>query len=276
VVSTPLRCAQLRDTPSTLPEPLRGSPRATPALSKLKQLVSRRFAPSNKLLEATPRLTLRKQVCYKSIAPRLSAGVQKVKMENLTEWLTIISLMLTTAALGFSAYQIRQNRQALLKNEKSLALSTHVRQLETLGRMHYVISLQVKLEDWIQKLSVDHKKLSSGIRKHDPNEIIPISDQGLSTPKHLVERHFADNAPDWAVELMFCGASYFYNSKSTYEYLWKKKTNEVNFSYAIDVQDRIEESIEGLKELKLLIENALPAAVLNCPASMSNDRYLGD
>ena len=184
--------------------------------------------------------------------------------------------MLTTLALGFSAYQISQNRQALLKNEKSLALSTHVRQLEALGRMHYVISLQVALKGWIQRLSVDHEKISNGIRKHDPNEIIPISDQGLSTSKHLVDRHFADNAPDWAGELMFCGASYFYNSKSTYKYLWNGKTNEVNFSYAIDVKDRIEESIQGLNDLRILIENALPAAVLNCPASISNDRYLGD
>lgn len=184
--------------------------------------------------------------------------------------------MLAAAALGVSAYQIRQNRQALLKNEKSLALSTHVRQLEALGRMNYVITLQVALERWIQELSRDHQKLSSGIKKNDSNHIIPISDLGLNTPKHLVERHFADNAPEWAVELMFCGASYFYNAKSTYEYLWKKETEEVNFSYAIDVQGRIEESLQGLRDLNLLIENALPSAVLNCPASINNECYLGD
>jgi len=41
-------------------------------LSKLKRLVTRREAPANKTLESTPQLTLRKQACYNSIAPRLS------------------------------------------------------------------------------------------------------------------------------------------------------------------------------------------------------------
>lgn len=197
-------------------------------------------------------------------------------MEHLTEWLTIIALLLTTIALGISAYQTYQNRQALKKTDQSLELSTHIRQVEVLDRMNYVIALQVSLESWINILTEDHGKITKGLNANDPNTIIQLSNIGLSTPSNLVERHFAKNAPTWATELMFCGASYFYNAKSTYEYLWKKKTEEANFNYAISVKDRIEESIHGLRGLKALIENALPPAVLNSPASISNDRYLGE
>jgi hypothetical protein len=197
-------------------------------------------------------------------------------MENLTQWLTIASLMLTAIALIFSAVQTYQSRLALLKTEKALALSTHVRQVEALDRMNFVIALQVALQGWIKTLSEDHKKINSGIQNNDPNPIIHISNSGLNTPAHLVERHFADNAPTWATELMFCGASYYYNAQSTYKSLWNEKTKEVNFDYSISVQNRIEDSLKGLRGLNLLIENTLPNAIMDCPASLNNEQYLGD
>ena len=82
---------------------------------------------------------------------------------TFTDWLTAISLFLAAVALGFSAYQTLLSKRALERTEDALRLSTHIRQLELLDRMHYVISLQVKLDQWIDELSDGLKKVESGI-----------------------------------------------------------------------------------------------------------------
>jgi hypothetical protein len=195
---------------------------------------------------------------------------------SLSEWLTIISLIVAAIALAVSAYQTYLTKVALIRTEESLRLSTHVRQLELLDRMHYIISLQVRLDRWLADLREATKEIDVALSRTDPNPLIHLANLAPKSPANLVDRHFYVNAPKWSVALMLSGAAYYYSSACNFHFLWKAKEQEGNFDFARTLKERITESVIGIEKLKAMVDEALPEAVLHAPASIDDDKFLGD
>lgn len=186
---------------------------------------------------------------------------------------TLVALVLNFFALLYTAYQIKQNRKALVIGNKSLELSTRTMQIEMLPNIHWVFSVQVKLDRWIKDLNEVVAKCKQAEKNQDIQPLIQLSKNGLESPKGLVSSNLYENAPKWLSTILITGAQYYYDAKAAQVYLCGSE-NSPQFNYIPALIERCNDSLGGLRTLLSYIDDVIPAVLLKSPASITDEEFL--
>jgi hypothetical protein len=190
--------------------------------------------------------------------------------------LGIITALATLAALFIAIYQSVLARRSLDAAKKSIDEDKRSRQLSMISKMSWVIEVQIRIERWLNDLEKLKKETAEATSKNDAAMLkamvatIPTSPDKINMAvPHLVY----ENMPDALREIMMSGAQYYYNAISPAAYLWTQDKG-ANWSYAVSIHDRYDDSISALRDLKSLISEMVPDVLLGTPASINERDFL--
>jgi hypothetical protein len=193
---------------------------------------------------------------------------------NLTDTLTLLTLALNLIMLGIIAYQTHLNRKALEAARSSIELSIKAAQIEMLPKAGWAIHVRVKLKIWIDDLTKDVEQTKKASEKQDSNLMKHLSDNGLKSPKGLVEKYSYEHAPNWLSLVLMSGAQYYYDAKIAQINLYDNNNGLPKFDFILPFIERCENSLKGLNDLLKIINDIVPEVYLNCPARLNNSEFL--
>lgn len=194
--------------------------------------------------------------------------------ETKIDILSVLMFIITLGALVISIYQSKLSRASLNAAIKSINEDKRSRQLSMLPKYSWVIEVQVMIERWISELEkIKQKTLDA--KKHQNIELIKEAARaGLKQPMDVaINKSVYDNLPDSLREIMMAGAQYYYNTMAPISHLWTEAKGP-DWNYASSIQERIDDSIYGLNELKKLIAEMIPTVILNTPATLSDKDFI--
>jgi len=193
-----------------------------------------------------------------------------------TNVLTIIALVLNFLALIVVTIQTILTRNALDAARDSIESSRKARQMEILPRASFIITVQNDLRQWKTEFQTTITTLEEISARQDAAALHAIALQGLTSPKGLVNRHMYERSPNWLSVIWVTGAQYYYNAKAPQRELWRDNTNQPNFNFIDMMIVRYRDSITGLTSLLSYINDIVPEAYLESPASIGDDAFLSD
>jgi hypothetical protein len=194
----------------------------------------------------------------------------------LTDFLTIIALVLNFAALIVVMIQTILTRKALDTARTSIESSRKTRELEDLPRASLIIIVQNDLLKWKKELQDAISSLRIISQSQDSNELRTLGHRGLKSPKGLIIKYRYEHCPNWLSVIWVTGAQYYYNAKAPQCDLWNDRTNQPNFNFVEMMISLYQKSIEGLTDLLAYIDDIVPKAYLESPASLNDESFLTD
>lgn len=203
-------------------------------------------------------------------------------MDNISDILTIVALIFNFITLLIVLYQTKLSKEAYEISERAFNNDKMIKELEQLPKINFVIHVNIQFDKWIRYLTDVSEQLY--IIKRDNNGVAlkQISENAPKTCKGLVESSYYEQAPEWLQEIYMCGAKYYYNSTANLSNLWDNKNNLgrldmlENKDGLESIIERIENSLQSIKELQGYINNKMPMVILNTPESISDRKYLSE
>lgn len=197
-------------------------------------------------------------------------------MNSFIEIATLVALFINTIALIVVIYQTRIAKQSLTTTKKSIDDAKTQRQLEILPKSTWVIEVQVQLEYWKKDLKEKRDLLQKGVDEKNDEMFQKASDTRIKSPKDLsLNKFLYDNMPAYLRELWMSGAQYYYNAIAPLPYVYKDENP--NYSYAESwIKERGEDSLQAISKLLEYLKDMIPSVILNTPASLSDEDFLGD
>ncbi|MCX5886673.1 MAG: hypothetical protein NT096_12325 [Proteobacteria bacterium] len=148
--------------------------------------------------------------------------------------------------------------------------------MEILPRANFIITVQNDLQQWKKEFQETITALHAISQERDRNALHAIAQRGLRSPKGLINRYMYEHSQNWLSVIWVTGAQYYYNSKAPQCELWNDRTNEPNFNFIDMMIDRYQESIAGLTALLSYVDDIVPKAYLESPASLNDEAFLSD
>ncbi len=189
-------------------------------------------------------------------------------------WVTREALSLTRRSLNLTGDSLDATKKSMDATNRSTELAIRTMQIDMLPRANWVIHVQIALEQWIDDLKSTIETASDAERKLDQELLYSLAQKGLKDPKGLVSRDIVERTPIWLSTILLSGAQYYYDAKAPQTGLWKDHDNTPWFDFIPRLISRCQDSIEGLQQLLKMIDDVVPAAYLNSPASLSDERFL--
>lgn len=183
------------------------------------------------------------------------------------------ALDLTKESLALTRESLDAAIKSMDATTKATELSIRTMQIEMLPSANWVIQVQVALDRWSGDLTSVIAAASAAARIHDAESLHTLALAGLRSPKGLMNRFDVEHTPAWLSTIWLAGAQYYYDAKAPQTALWKEKGNEPWFDFVPELIDRCNESIRGIQNLVKMIEDVVPPAYLNAPASVNDDRF---
>ncbi|HOP08465.1 MAG TPA: hypothetical protein PLF13_14425 [candidate division Zixibacteria bacterium] len=193
-------------------------------------------------------------------------------MTNI-EIVTILALILNLGALIVVAIQTHLTGKALRSATISTTLSIKTMQVNMLPSAGWLIDITCKFNSWIKNLN-DTINICRNIElTKDANHLEKLANDSSIYCTGLLHSQFRKHAPLWLINIGIAGAQYYYNAKSLQTCLWLPSKNTPNFELIPPFIQRCEDSIYWLNELLTFLDDVIPKAYLNAPASINEDRF---
>jgi hypothetical protein len=196
---------------------------------------------------------------------------------SITAVLTMVALILNIIMLGIVAYQTWLTRKSLDVANQSIQDARTTRQIELLGKHHWVIHVMVELELWQKSIRTTGARILEAATSRNAGDLKSIAAHGIHSPSQLSLRNYDyENMPTWLREIWLSGAQYYYNAICCVGTVWSEKPEpDYYFSYAKKlVEERFAHSDEAISTLRGYIVNMIPQVILNTPASISDEEFL--
>ncbi len=200
---------------------------------------------------------------------------------NWTEAVTLLSFTFTAAALVFVGYQIHQNSKLIRQNSELMSLAKEsidqqrrTLQVSMLPKAHFIFTVQVHLERWKQNIANITNALQVAVRDRDEQMLKKVAAKARKSPKGLVRKIEYEDAPDWLAAIWMAGAQYYYNFQAPLRDVWNDEEDEPWWDYVPSLLERGKDSSLCLDELLSYIDQAVPQAYADAPASISDDDFL--
>lgn len=128
---------------------------------------------------------------------------------NIAAKLSFGALLLNLITLGIVLWQTSITRSALLIADESNIRDIKTRQLETLPRANLIIYVQMKQDQWVDKIEKVKEQIEVALKDENPDAIKEISEIGLKAPKGLVDRFIYEKSTGWLAEILLfmCSSS---------------------------------------------------------------------
>ncbi len=194
---------------------------------------------------------------------------------STTDILTLLAIILSAIAVGFAAYQAILNRKALVAARKSIEMSTRTRHIEMLPKAGFAIHVDMKLSNWISDLSKVIELSQQAMGNKDDELLKELAGKGLKSPDHLVDKFMYEKAPPWLSEIYISSAQFYYDAKAPQVALWGFSSEAGNYSYIPSFIERCEDSINHIRQFKSYLDDIVPRAYLETPASINDDKFIG-
>lgn len=195
---------------------------------------------------------------------------------SLTDILTIIALFLNFAALCIVGYQTYLNRRSLQVATQSIDEDRKTRQIEMLPRAHFIFLVQANLQRYVSEMDSISKALSDAVSDRSLDGLKDVSAKAIHTPKGLVDKFSYENGPAWLAEIWLAGAQYHYDFRAPLRSLWNERDAKPFWELAPGLIDRGKSNAHHIRELMMYIEQVVPEAYANAPASISDSSFLSD
>jgi len=193
---------------------------------------------------------------------------------DLITILTIIALSLNLIALCVVAYQTYLNRKALLLARESIEESRKARQIEMLPRAGFVLEARYHLKKWSEDLEKLRNEIQRAQKTRNDTLLKEVSEKAIRTPKGLVSKSFYEKAPRWLAEILLAGAQYYYDCHAPMKDLWLTRDQKPFWDLAPDLLERFGESKDRIIELLGYIDQVVPEAYSQAPASLNDLDFL--
>jgi hypothetical protein len=190
--------------------------------------------------------------------------------------ITIAALVLNVIVLGIVAYQTYLNRKSMLLAKQSIDENRKTRQIGMLPRAGFVLEAQYFLNKWRRQLDELKKEIEEALRTKDDEAIKVISEKAITTPKGLISKSFYQKASSWLAEVLVAGAQYYYDCHAPMGDLWRKKDQKPFWELASDLINHFEKSSNRISELLNYIDQVVPDAYAEAPASLGDSDFLSD
>lgn len=200
---------------------------------------------------------------------------------NNSDLIALAAIFLNLITLGIVIFQTKLSKNSFDISNSSFQKDKQIRELEILPKMHFVIHVQLRLEEWKEKVQNIKEQLEIAVENQNHQALKEISSLGRITPKGLVVRFMYEECPDWLSEVYITGAKYYYYVAAPLKDVWDEKENkgrmflcEKNNEYSDSIIERCDESIYYLNQLLKYIEDAIPSVFLNSPESLADSKFL--
>jgi len=195
---------------------------------------------------------------------------------DISSIITIVALILNFVALCIVAYQTYLNRQSMLLAKESIDENRKTRQIEMLPRAGFVFEAQYLLNKWRKQLDELRREIEKALRTKDDESMRLISEKAIMTPKGLIMKSCYQKAPSWLAEILVAGAQYYYDCHAPMRDLWIKKDQKPFWGLAPDLINRFAESSNRISQLLNYIDQVVPEAYAQAPASLRDSDFLSD
>ena len=195
---------------------------------------------------------------------------------DMSSILTIIALFLNFIALCVVAYQTYLNRQSMFLAKESIDENRKTRQIEMLPRAGFVFEVQYHLNRWRKELDEFRKEIEKTLITKDDESMKLISEKAIRSPKGLIRKSFYQKAPTWMAEILLAGAQYYYDCHAPMKDLWIKNEQKPFWGLAPDLANRFAESSDRISQLLGYIDQVVPEAYAQAPASLNDRDFLSD
>lgn len=192
--------------------------------------------------------------------------------------LEIITTFATIAALVFAIHQSKLARLALEAAKQSIDEDKRARQISMLPDLYSVIEVDNRISRWLRDLETLKYRTHKATLNQDEKLLKEISLAIPRNPKNItfpIDSFLYKKVPINLREIMMSGAQYFYDAVTPAYYLWTEKDG-ARWSYAEDIHERYDDSIEALKKLRVLTRDMVPKVILKTPANLADSDFINE
>lgn len=194
---------------------------------------------------------------------------------NLINIITVATSIATLLALGFTIYQAKLSKQALLETKKSIDQEKVNRQIALLPKVEWIIEVDVQLKIWQETSEENYKKLTGALADKNGEALKELSNKCIRKPSDLkLSKYQYEKMPEWLSQLWLSGAQYYYEGLGSMESLYKD--GKPNYGLADMLVRNCAESSYALEQLRTYISDMVPQVILDTPASINSGEFFRD
>ncbi len=184
---------------------------------------------------------------------------------------TIIALVLNIITLLFVVYQTMVTRGAFDLAKASFDEDKKIREFTLLPKANFIIHVDMKIDNWINELKSLNDIIEVALKDENIESLIFEAEKYNSSPSGMVEKFYYENSPDWLAEIYITAAKHCYYVTGPFSHI---KDHNLAEAIAVDVQGRIQESLNRIGELKRYISDIVPESYLSAPASLRDEAFM--
>ncbi len=191
---------------------------------------------------------------------------------NIINIITIVTSITTLLALGFTIYQARLSKLALLETKKSIDQEKVNRQISLLPKVEWIIEVDVQLKMWQEKSEENYKKPTKALTEKDDKILKELSNKHIKKPSDLgLSKYQYEKMPEWLSQLWLSGAQYYYEGLGSMESI--HKDGKPNYGLAEMLVQNCAESSYALAQLRTYISDMVPQVILDTPARINSGEF---
>ena len=188
--------------------------------------------------------------------------------------ISLIALVVALAALCISVYQAFVGQRSLEPSRRAIKHSLRSTHLTLLPKANFVIYLRTKLEKWIKHLEHATQQMHRAAATEDPHLLVALSEGAPQSAQDIIDRPMYELSPEWLRVLLTCGAQHYYAAVCNFHPLSEFQDADSGFGFTSDLIQRCGKSHFYLKELLSYVDELVPEAYLQCPASIKDEAFL--
>jgi len=194
---------------------------------------------------------------------------------NNAQFITLVALLVNTLALVVVIYQTCLAKRGLSKTTRNLALFEKVEMLRRLPENNHVLWVVAILGRWLEDMEEVLEEIKVLTRERSAEGLSNVGERkGLKTPQGLIQKKSYELMPEWLQGIWLAAAQHYYNAKAPiYSCLTMPDPLLCLDGKEDSLTGRILESIRSIEELLLLIDDMMPPAYLNAPASLRDKDF---
>jgi len=184
---------------------------------------------------------------------------------------TIIALVLNMITLFIVVYQTMVTRGAFELAKSSFDEDKNIRKFTLLPKANFIIHVDMKIDTWINELNRLDDVIEVALKDENIESLIIEAEKYNSSPSGMVRKYYYDNSPNWLAEIYITAARHYYYVTGPFSNI---KDHNLAKKIAVDIQGRIQESLNRIGELKGYISDIVPESYLSAPTSLRDDAFM--